>query len=153
VAAFARPAGEVDGRTRLALEIRLAVEALANDMGGYLPDAPDQPGTRSQYDYLGWEAWSEGQTLALRYRGTSESSPIIVTYEMSDHRLVRTRQDTNASTVVASHLIGFQVESDPGVPENARITLTVRFPDPRSTRQSNPNFTETFVLVGVKPPS
>ena len=44
VATFARPAAEVDGRTRLALEASLAAEALARDLGGYLVDTSGAPG-------------------------------------------------------------------------------------------------------------
>ena len=51
---FARPAAEVDGRTRLALEAGLAAEALARDLSGYLADNSGVPGTLKQYQFSNW---------------------------------------------------------------------------------------------------
>ena len=53
-ATFARPAAEVDGRTRLALEASLAAEALARDLSGYLADNSGDPGILTQYQFNNW---------------------------------------------------------------------------------------------------
>ena len=71
MATFARPAAEVDGRTRLALEASLAAEALARDLSGYLADNSGVPGTLTQYQFSNWIPSSDGTTLVLNYQGTA----------------------------------------------------------------------------------
>src|SRR5271166_107206 len=90
-ATFARPAAEVDGRTRLALEASLAAEALARDLSGYLADNSGVPGTLTQYQFSNWIPASDGSLLFLNYQGTSPEPPVIVTYQQQDYRLVRTQ--------------------------------------------------------------
>ena len=70
VATFARPAAEVDGRTRLALEASLAAEALARDLSGYLADDKGIPGSLTQYQFSNWVPSSDGTTLVLNFQGT-----------------------------------------------------------------------------------
>src|SRR5271166_1785509 len=69
-ATFARPAAEVDGRTRLALEASMAAEALARDLSGYLADNSGVPGTLTQYQFSNWIPASDGTMLVLNYQGT-----------------------------------------------------------------------------------
>ena len=64
---FARPAAEVDGRTRLALEASLAAEALARDLSGYLADNSDNPGFLTQYQFHNWIP--ANGSLVLNYQG------------------------------------------------------------------------------------
>ena len=72
-ATFARPAAEVDGRTRLALEASMAVEALARDLSGYLADNadisgnPGNPGNLTQYYFYNWVPGND--SLVLTYQG------------------------------------------------------------------------------------
>ncbi len=160
VATFARPAAEVDGRTRLALEASLAVEALARDLSGYLTDNSGVPGTLTQYQFSNWVPSSDGSTLVLNYQGTPPAPvSVSVTYQEQNYQLVRTLSNGGQSIVVASHLTGFNValcDAD-GSPNpagsNMRIEITMTYPDPSSPRQSNPSFSGTYVLVGVPPQS
>ena len=69
VATFARPAAEVDGRTRLALEASLAAEALARDLGGYLADNSGIPGTLTQYQFSNWYSSSDGYDTVSQLPG------------------------------------------------------------------------------------
>ena len=87
VATFARPAAEVDGRTRLALEASMHTEALARDLGGFLadvdypPDSGPKPGTLNDYQLV-WSFSSDGNNiLFLNYQGQNPPPPanIIVT--------------------------------------------------------------------------
>src|SRR5208283_3763371 len=114
VATFARPAAEVDGRTRLALEASMAAEALARDLGGYLADNSGVPGTLTQYQFSNWNPSSDGTILFLNYQGTSPGPPcVIVTYQQQDYRLVRTQLSNGVQTVVARYVTGFLVQPDP----------------------------------------
>ena len=74
VATFARPAAEVDGRTRLALEASLAAEALARDLGGYLVDTSSAPGNLQQYPFSSWSLSSDGSILFLNFQGAPRTS-------------------------------------------------------------------------------
>jgi len=151
VATFARPATEVDGRTRLALEASMAAEALARDLGGYLADNSGVPGTLTQYQFSNWNPSSDGTILFLNYQGTSPGPPyVIVTYQQQDYRLVRT-QLSNGVQTVARYVTGFLVQPDPNNPANIRIQVTLTYPDPSSQRQI-PSFSGTYVLIGVPPP-
>lgn len=157
VATFARPAAEVDGRTRLALEASLAVEALARDLSGYLADNSGVPGTLTQYQFTSWTASSNGTTLVLNYQGTPPA-PVTssVTYMQQNYELVRI-MDGSALTV-AVHVTGFNVaycdqngSLDPAG-SYLKIAITFTYPDPFSPRQGNPNFSGTYTLIGVSPP-
>ncbi len=151
-ATFARPAAEVDGRTRLALEASMAAEALARDLGGYLADNSGVPGTLTQYQFSNWNPSSDGTILFLNYQGTSPGSPyVIVTYQQQDYRLVRTQLSNGDQTVVARYVTGFLVQPDPTNAANVRIQVTLTYPDPSSQRQI-PSFSGTYVLIGVPPP-
>ena len=153
VATFARPAAEVDGRTRLALEASLAAEALARDLGGFSADNSGNPGTLTQYKFASWSLSSDGTTLFLNFQGTTPGPPyLIVTYQQQNYQLVRTQLTTGVQTVVASHVTGFLVQADPGNPNNVQIELTLTYPDPSSPRRPFPNFSGTYVLIGVPPP-
>ena len=154
VATFARPAAEVDGRTRLALEASLAAEALARDLGGFLADNGGNPGNLTQYKY-NLAAWPPppGQMLLLNFQGTTSGSTVIVTYQQNSlYQLVRTQLTSGTQTVVASHVTRFFVQADPNNPNNVQIQLTLTYPDPLSTRSSFPSFSGTYVLIGVPPP-
>ena len=153
VATFARPAAEVDGRTRLALEASLAAEALARDLGGFSADNSGNPGTLTQYKFANWSFSSDGTTLFLNFQGTSPGPPyLIVTYQQQNYQLVRTQLTSGVQTVVASHVTGFLVQADPGNPNNVQIELTLTYPDPSSPRRPFPNFSGTYVFIGVPPP-
>ena len=152
VATFARPAAEVDGRTRLALEASLAAEALARDLGGFSADNSGNPGTLTQYKFASWSLSSDGTTLLLNFQGTTSGSSFIVTYQQQGYQLVRTHLTTGVQTVVASHVTGFLVQADPGNPNNVQIAITLTYPDPSSPRRPFPNFSGTYVLIGVPPP-
>ena len=153
VATFARPAAEVDGRTRLALEANMAAEALARDLGGYLVDTAGNPGTLQQYQFSSWSFSSDGSTLFLNYQGAAPGPPYqIVTYQQQGVRLVRTMLSSGLQTVVAQHVTGFLVQPGPDDPSQAQISLTLSYPDPSSPRMSNPSFSGTYVFIGVPPP-
>jgi type II secretory pathway component PulJ len=153
VATFARPAAEVDGRTRLALEASLAAEALARDLGGYLVNASSAPGTLQQFQFSSWSFSSDGTILFLNYQGAIPGPPYrIVTYQQQDSRLVRTQLSDGLQTVVARNVTDFLVQPDPDDPSHARICLTLSYPDPSSPRKSNPSFSGTYVFIGVPPP-
>ncbi len=156
-ATFARPAAEVDGRTRLALEASLAAEALARDLSGYLADNSGDPGTLTQYQFNNWVP--SGSTLTLNYQGTPLVPSISVTYQLQNYGLVRTLSYPLQSVVVASHVTGFNASKcDPnGTPDSdngtcVMIAITLTYPDPSSPRQGNPSFSGTYVLIGVPPP-
>src|SRR5271157_6832 len=90
VATFARPAAEVDCRTRLALEASLAAEALARDLGGFSADNSGNPGTLTQYQFSNWIPSSDGTTLVLNYQGTPPAPvSLSVTYQQQNYQLVR----------------------------------------------------------------
>src|SRR5271166_299813 len=159
VATFARPAAEVDGRTRLALEASLAAEALARDLSGYLADNSGVPGTLAQYQFYNWYTSSDGSMLFLNYQGTSPGPPyVLVTYQQQNYGLVRTLSNPVQSVVVASHVTGFNASlcNPDGTPNpagsNVMIEITLTYPDPSSPRQGNPKFSGTYVLIGVQPP-
>ena len=153
VATFARPAAEVDGRTRLALEASLAAEALARDLGGYLVNTSGAPGTLQQCQFSSWSFSADGTILFLNYQGAAPGPPYqIVTYQQQDVRLVRTQLSNGLQTVVARHVTGFLVQPGPDDPSQVRICLTLSYPDPSSPRQSNPSFSGTYVFIGVPPP-
>ncbi len=160
-AVFARPAAEVDGRTRLALEASMAAEALARDLGGYLADNSGNPGNLTQYQFSKTSSWIPANgSLVLNYQGGTPPVPasVSVTYLLQNNALVRTGSYPVQSVMVASHVTGFNAslcDSD-GSPDPAgsylRIEITLTYPDPSSPRQSNPSFSGTYVLIGVQPP-
>src|SRR5271165_2672056 len=158
-ATFARPAAEVDGRTRLALEASLAAEALARDLSGYLADNSGVPGTLTQYQFSNWIPASDG-SLVLNYQGGPSPAPasVSVTYQQQNYGLVRTLSSPVQSVVVASHVTGFNASlcNPDGTPNpagsNVVIEITLTYPDPSSPRQGNPKFSGTYVLIGVQPP-
>jgi type II secretory pathway component PulJ len=153
VATFARPAAEVDGRTRLALEASLAAEALARDLGGFLADNSGNPGTLIQYKFASWSFSSDGTTLFLNFQGTTPGPPyVIVTYQQQGYQLVRTQLTSGTQTVVASHVTKFFVQPDPNNANNAQIQLTLTYPDPSGPRNPFPSFSGTYVFIGVPPP-
>jgi Tfp pilus assembly protein PilW len=146
VATFARPAAEVDGRTRLALEASLAAEALARDLGGYVADNGGTPGNLTQYKY-NLTAWppNPGSMLLLNFQGANSGSPVIVTYQQnSQYQLVRTSSNSG-TTVVAQYVTGFQV-SPPDSSNHVQIQLTLTYPDPSSQRYPFPNFSATYTF-------
>jgi len=158
VATFARPAAEVDGRTRLALEASVAAEALARDLGGYLADNSGVPGTLMQYQFSNWIPSSDGTTLVLNYQGTPPAPvSVSVTYQQQNYQLVRILG--NSVQTVAVHVTSFNASlcNPDGSPNPVgtcvRIEITLTYPDPSSPRQSNPSFSGTYVLIGVQPPS
>ena len=156
-ATFARPAAEVDGRTRLALEASMAAEALARDLSGYLADNSDnKPGNLTQYRFINWIP--ANGSLVLNYQGTPlASASVSVTYLLQNSTLVRTLSNPVESVVVASHVTGFNASlcNQDGTPNPAgssvMIEITLTYPDPSSPRQGNPKFSSTYVLIGVPP--
>ena len=85
VAAFARPANEVDHRTRVAMEANLAAEALARDLGGYLADSQADPGTLTQYQLTPRPPGhipADNKVLSLTFT-KPESPDVTVTYQMT----------------------------------------------------------------------
>jgi hypothetical protein len=163
-ATFARPAAEIDGRTRLALEASMAAEALARDLSGYLADNSGIPGFLNQYQFSNWYLSSDGTILFLNYQGTSPGPPYVsVMYQQQNYGLVRTLNNPALSSpvlsvVVASHVTGFNASlcNQDGTPNpagnNVMIGITFTYPDPSSPRQGNPKFSGTYVLIGVQPP-
>ncbi len=160
-ATFVRPAGDVDGRTRLALEASMAAEALARDLSGYLADNSFNPGTLTQYKFSNWVPGSG--SLVLNYQSSPPPAPapatVSVTYVLGpNNTLVRSLSYPLPSEplVVASHVASFNTSlcnldgtlNSMGSYLNIAITLT--YPDPPSTRL--PSFTGTYVLIGVQPP-
>ncbi len=143
VATFARPAAEVDGRTRVALEASVAVEVIARDLSGYLADNSGVPGTLMQYQFSNWTASSDGTTLVINYQGTPPAPvSVSVTYQQQNYQLVRIMG--NVAQTVAIHLTGFNVAycDQNGSPEpsgsNVRIEMTFTYPDPSSPRRVIP---------------
>ena len=132
-AVFARPAAEVDGRTRLALEASLAAEALARDLGGYLADNSGVPGTLTQYQFSNWNPSSDGTILFLNYQGTTPGPPyVIVTYQQQDYQTRSNPVEQRCSDGGRRHVTGFLVQPDPTDAANVRIQVTLTYPDPSS---------------------
>ena len=135
-ATFARPAAEVDGRTRLALEASMAAEALARDLSGYLADNSDnKPGNLTQYRFINWIP--ANGSLVLNYQGTPlASASVSVTYLLQNSTLVRTLSNPVESVVVASHVTGFNASlcNQDGTPNPAgssvMIEITLTYPEP-----------------------
>ncbi len=152
MATFARPAAEVDGRTKLALEASIAAESLARDLGGFLADNSGTPGTLNQYQFTSWSFSTDGSTLYLNYQGAS-GPPLIVTYQQDPqhYQLIRNQLSTGVQNVVAQHVTSFHVAADTANPNNVRVQLGLTYPDPSSTRLY-PRFEGTYVLIGVPPP-
>ncbi len=159
-ATFVRPAGEVDGRIRLALEASMAAEALARDLGGYLADNSGVPGTLTQYQFSNWIP--ANGSLVLIYQGINYQgiplapASVSVTYLLQNSTLVRTLSNPVESVVVASHVTGFNASlcNPDGTPNSATgtcvmIQITLTYPDPPSNRL--PSFSATYVLIGVQP--
>ena len=88
-ATFARPAAEVDGRTRLALEASLAAEALARDLSGYLADNSGVPGTLTQYQFNNWVPSGQSRWFSI-IREPPPYRSVSVTYQLQNYALVRT---------------------------------------------------------------
>ncbi len=149
VAAFARPAAEVDGRTRLALEASLAAEALCRDLGGYLtPDGGGSRGTLADCRLTGAPPTDVGAALTLTFSGLGEVSQYTVTYQQVGTELVRSQTPGTAPVAVARHVAGFLVEPGAGGP---KITLTFQYPDPRPDpaapgRGAVPSFQGVYVF-------
>src|SRR5271166_364675 len=153
-ATFARPAAEVDGRTRLALEASLAAEALARDLSGYLADNSDKPGNLTQYQLspyppnVPYFSTSSDGTMLFLYYQESSSLFLLVTYQQQDYGLVRTLSYAGttfqsaitppiSSVVVASHVTGFNASlcNSDGTPNPVtgtyvKIEITLTYPDP-----------------------
>ena len=174
---FARPAAEVDGRTRLALEASLAAEALARDLSGYLADNSDNPGNLTKYQLspyppnvpnVPYFSTSSDYTTLFLYYQESSSLFLLVTYQQQKYGLVRTLSYAGStfqsaisppisSVVVASHVTDFNASlcnSDgtlnPDTGTFVKIEITLTYPDPPSNRL--PSFSATYVLIGVQPP-
>ncbi|WP_148595598.1 hypothetical protein [Aquisphaera giovannonii] len=128
VAAFARPAAEVDGRTRLALEASLAAEALARDLGGYLtPDGGGSRGSLEDCRLTGSPPAVAGPALTLTFSGVDGVGQYTVTYQQAGTELVRSQTPGAGPVAVARHVAGFLVEPEAAGP---KVTLTLQHPDP-----------------------
>ena len=143
VATFARPAAEVDGRTRLALEASLAAEALARDLSGYLADNSGVPGTLTQYQFSNWFPHRTARCCFSIIRGPSPAPlSVIVTYQQQNYGLVRTLSNAVQSVVVASHVTGFNASfAIRRNPEPGAATLRSRSPSPIPTRRARARVT------------
>lgn len=148
VATFVRPVVEIDGRTRLAVEARLAAESLAQDLSGYLADGGGEPGDLNQYKLQ----WPPDPTdgLSLSYTA-ADAGPVVVSYSIQDQRLHRrkTVAGVDEDVCVARHVSGFSaaMESD----ESVILLLTLTYPD--AGAGSSTYFSCSYKLIGVKPPS
>jgi type II secretory pathway pseudopilin PulG len=149
VAAFARPAAEVDGRTRLALEASLTAEALARDLGGYL--VPDDTGSRGSLQdcrLTGDPPTTDSSVLTLTFSGVGEVSQYTVAYRRVGTELVRDQSPGQSGVVVAQHVADFLVAPESDGP---KITLTLQYPDPKldpdsPDRGAVPSFRGVYVL-------
>jgi prepilin-type N-terminal cleavage/methylation domain-containing protein len=170
VATFARPANEVDHRTRVAIEANLAAEALARDLGGYLADSQADPGTLIQYQLstsAPWSCSSDNKVLSLTF--TKPGSPdVTVTYQMNvNHQLERISNLTSPSldTVIAGHLADFSAylydkdgHSKSPVDylyvsgDYVRIEMTLAYYPAAIDVDRKGNFSGTYVLIGALPP-
>jgi hypothetical protein len=139
--AFARPALEVEARARILEEAILATQSIACDMGGYLPDAPGQTGTPSQYRFKDWK-YPESGVFLLNFQGMSPSDVIVITYQLSGNRLVRSSSSTGVSTTIAKYVTGFSVVADPNNSSQVSIQITIAFR----------YYSTTYTLIGVPPP-
>jgi len=159
VATFARPAAEVDGRTRLALEASSVTESLARDLGGFLadvdykPNSGPMPGKLNDYKLIWPPSWNNNN-LILNFQGQDPPPPtsVIITYTYNplDCQLVRSNSFTGTnSVVIARHVSNFHVGNNPD--NRIQVTLELTYPDPQSKRKY-PRFKATYTLVGVPPP-
>jgi prepilin-type N-terminal cleavage/methylation domain-containing protein len=137
---FGRPAVDVEARARIQREGILAAQALACDLGGYLPDSPGQTGTLSQYQFADWDL-SNSSVLLINFQGANSGDVIVVSYQLEGNKLVRTNSSTGVTTTVAAYVTGFSVAPDPSNSNWALIQITVTYR----------YFTSTFTLVGVTP--
>ena len=159
VATFARPAAEVDGRTRLALEASVAVESMARDLSGYLADNSGVPGTLTQYQFNNWirlvRRYNAGSQLSRNPPRAGIRERDLSTAELSTrpHHGQRCPDMWSQSIVTGFNVAYCDQNGSPDTSgSNVRIEMTFTYPDPSSPRQSNPSFSGTFILVGVPPP-
>lgn len=150
VATFVRPVVEIDGRSRLAIEARLAAESLARDLGGYLADGGGEPGDLSQHLCQWPPDTTDG--LTLTYTAADEGSPILVAYTLQDKGLHRRKAvaGVDQDVRVARYVSGFTAEPG-GDPSTVLIHLSLTYPD--AGPASSTYFSCTYELIGVQPPS
>jgi Tfp pilus assembly protein PilW len=147
---FGRPALEVEARARIEQEGILAAQSLACDLGGFLADTPGrtekmQTGQSSSYQASSppWDLSNPG-VLLLNFYGAAPSDPhIVIAYQLQGNLLTRTNHSTGVATNVARYVTAFSAAADPDYPGQVVITLTIAYQ----------NFTSTFTLIGVPPPS
>ena len=158
-AIFARPAAEVDGRTRLALEASLAAEALARDLSGYLADNSGVPRNLDaipvqqlvclfgRYDTVSQLPGDQPRT-AVRPRDVpaaglrTGSNPEQPRSECGG-RQPRDRLQRLVMQSRRNPEPGWQQRNDRDHPHLSR---------PVEPRQGHPRFSGTYVLIGVQPP-
>ena len=140
VATFARPAAEVDGRTRLALEASLAAEALARDLGGYLVDTSGAPGNLQQYQFSSWSFSADGSILFLNFQGATRRT------SLPDRDVPAARRSAGPNPVEQRAADGGRRSMSsassssriPTIPPRPGFRLTLTYPDPLQSAQEQP---------------
>jgi hypothetical protein len=147
VATFVRPVVEIDGRTRLAVEARLAAESLARDFGGYLADVDGDAGDLTQYACQ-WPPAATADGLQLTFSG-ADDGPVEVSYSVQDRMLHRrkTAAGVDSDVSIARYVSGFSAEVEPD--ETVTIVLTLTYPD--AGAGASTYFSCTYKLIGMKP--
>jgi len=145
VATFVRPVIEIDGRTRLAVEARLAAECLARDFSGYLSDVVDDAGDLSQYACQ-WPPVTTADGVGLTFSG-ADDGPVEVSYSVQDRALLRRKTVAGVESVlkVARYVSGFSAEME--ADETMTILLSLTYPDAGASTY----FSCTYKLIGMKP--
>jgi type II secretory pathway pseudopilin PulG len=157
-ATFARPAAEVEARARLEQEAILAAEALARDLGGYMPATFSTGNDLGRGQFVGWE-WPGGTVLRLCFDGDPpngnadwQAPDHVIKYEFvvddpgqGIGRLVRSDEGANTSSTVARLASSLSVAPSPaGAQPVNQLAISLKL--------SYRDFTGIYTLTAIKPP-
>jgi hypothetical protein len=157
-ATFARPALEVEARTRIAQEATLITQSLACDLGGYwtcnfsgtdpygnLTSNQMSPGSSRDYQWTGCDYTTDPTKLQLTYQVPSTGTPVTVTYQFDASSQTLTRADSstqvNGTTTISSYVTSFETVALSGSSTQFQINFTVTFR----------NFSASYSLIGQNP--
>jgi len=144
--AFGRPTADAVARCRVAQEARLAVTALAGDLGGCLPGPAGRLGGKAQLQWVGRMQPSSSQ-LWLCFDGGSSPNGLadwgppdtVIVYELQGDKLVRWDQGAGTGFTVAEHVQALALQDLGGGMLQIQLTFAYR------------NVTRTYTLIARDP--
>jgi len=143
---FGRPTADVAARCRVAQEARLAVTALAGDLGGGLAGPAARTGTKAQLQWVG-RMQPSGSQLWLCFDGGPSPNGLadwgppdtVIVYEVQGDQLVRWDQGAGTGFTVANHVQALGFQDLGGGKLQIQLTFAYR------------NITRTYTLIARDP--